>query len=176
MHQPGVEVRPLRQTSPATPHFNEVFLTDAVVPADAVVGDVHDGWRVTLTTLANERGNLGANTRGGGGRLELRDPVLTMPIREILAGAAADVDAPGAKLRGYHLLAEIAAPSATSGAIPWPASAWPAPSSTMTSPACRGLRAQATADARRQGRTDQATPLVSLQKLTASDEPPSPRS
>lgn len=54
MRQPGVEVRPLRQMNDHS-SFNEVFLTDARVPGDFVVGDVGDGWRVALTTLAFER-------------------------------------------------------------------------------------------------------------------------
>jgi alkylation response protein AidB-like acyl-CoA dehydrogenase len=54
MRQAGVEVRPLRQMN-GHASFNEVFLDDAVVPPDHVVGDVGDGWRVALTTLAHER-------------------------------------------------------------------------------------------------------------------------
>ncbi len=54
MHQPGVEARPLRQMN-GYASFNEVFLTDAHVPNELVVGDVADGWRVALTTLAHER-------------------------------------------------------------------------------------------------------------------------
>jgi alkylation response protein AidB-like acyl-CoA dehydrogenase len=54
MHQPGVEVRPLRQMN-GHASFNEVFLTDARVPRDHVVGAVGDGWRVARTTLAHER-------------------------------------------------------------------------------------------------------------------------
>jgi alkylation response protein AidB-like acyl-CoA dehydrogenase len=61
MHQPGVEARPLRQMN-GHASFNEVFLTDARVPATNVVGDVGDGWRVALTTLAHERG-FGALSR-----------------------------------------------------------------------------------------------------------------
>ncbi|NQY55739.1 MAG: acyl-CoA dehydrogenase family protein [Ilumatobacteraceae bacterium] len=63
MDQPGVEIRPLREL---TGHalFNEVFLTDARVRADALIGDENDGWRVANTTLQNERAGLGA---GGGG-------------------------------------------------------------------------------------------------------------
>jgi alkylation response protein AidB-like acyl-CoA dehydrogenase len=58
MRTPGVEVRPLRQmTGGAT--FNEVFFTDVRVPAANVVGEVNDGWRVTMTTLANERSASG---------------------------------------------------------------------------------------------------------------------
>jgi len=54
MHQPGVEARPLRQMN-GHASFNEVFLTEARVPADHVVGEVGDGWRAALTTLAFER-------------------------------------------------------------------------------------------------------------------------
>jgi alkylation response protein AidB-like acyl-CoA dehydrogenase len=54
MHQPGVEVRPLRQMN-GHASFNEVFLSDARVPADAVIGEVGGGWAVALATLAHER-------------------------------------------------------------------------------------------------------------------------
>jgi alkylation response protein AidB-like acyl-CoA dehydrogenase len=107
MHQPGVDVRPLRDMT-GRAHFNEVFLDDAVVAGVDVVGDVGDGWRVALTTLASERSSLGTNTRGGGGKLEVHGHDLSMPIRELLARAASEVDDPSAKLRGYRLLAELA--------------------------------------------------------------------
>ncbi len=54
MRQDGVEARPLRQMN-FHASFNEVFLTDARVPAENVVGDVGGGWPVALTTLAYER-------------------------------------------------------------------------------------------------------------------------
>ena len=64
MDQPGVEVRPLREmTGGAT--FNEVFLTDARVPHENVIGDVDEGWGVAVTTLAHERNSLGAGGMGG---------------------------------------------------------------------------------------------------------------
>ena len=44
MHQPGVVVRPLRQMN-GHASFNEVFLTDARVPNDNVVGAPGEGWR-----------------------------------------------------------------------------------------------------------------------------------
>ena len=62
MHQPGVEVRPLREMT-GRALFNEVFLSDARVPNDAVVGGLNKGWAVGNTTLMFERGALGA---GGG--------------------------------------------------------------------------------------------------------------
>jgi alkylation response protein AidB-like acyl-CoA dehydrogenase len=54
MHQSGVEARPLRQMNNHA-SFNEVFLTDARIPREFVVGQVGEGWRVALTTLAFER-------------------------------------------------------------------------------------------------------------------------
>ncbi len=57
MRQPGVEVRRIRQMT-GEAEFCEVFLTDARVPADLVVGEVHGGWPVALTTLAHERISL----------------------------------------------------------------------------------------------------------------------
>ncbi len=64
MHQPGVEVRPLREM---TGHamFNETFLTDARVPAGALIGGLNKGWAVANTTLGYERSGLGT---GGGSR------------------------------------------------------------------------------------------------------------
>jgi alkylation response protein AidB-like acyl-CoA dehydrogenase len=58
MQQDGVEVRPIVQMN-GYQSFNEVFLTDARIPADHVIGDVNDGWRVGLTTLAYERVGIG---------------------------------------------------------------------------------------------------------------------
>ncbi|MFW2332931.1 acyl-CoA dehydrogenase family protein [Ilumatobacter sp.] len=54
MRQPGIEVRPIRQMNEHS-SFNEVFLTDAVVPHENVVGGIGDGWAVARGTLAHER-------------------------------------------------------------------------------------------------------------------------
>ncbi len=54
MRDPHVEVRPLRQMN-GHASFNEVFLTDAPVPVDDVIGEVGAGWAVARTTLAHER-------------------------------------------------------------------------------------------------------------------------
>ena len=66
MHQPGVEVRPLRQIT-GEAEFNEVYLTDARVPDNYRIGAVGEGWGVSLTTLANERTSIGGGGGGGGG-------------------------------------------------------------------------------------------------------------
>lgn len=54
MQQDGVDVRPIKQMNMHA-SFNEVFISDARIPIDNVVGDINDGWRVGLTTLAYER-------------------------------------------------------------------------------------------------------------------------
>lgn len=54
MHQPGVDVHPLRQMN-GHASFNQVFLTDAEVLPEHLVLDVGRGWAVATTTLMHER-------------------------------------------------------------------------------------------------------------------------
>jgi len=54
MHQPGIEVRPLRQMN-GHASFNQVFFTDAVIEPEFLVGELGDGWKVATTTLMHER-------------------------------------------------------------------------------------------------------------------------
>ncbi len=58
MHGPGVEVRPLRQMT-GEAEFNEVYFTDTRIPNSEMLGGPGDGWRVSLTTLMNERVSIG---------------------------------------------------------------------------------------------------------------------
>ncbi|MFJ8824857.1 acyl-CoA dehydrogenase [Streptomyces sp. NPDC102467] len=50
----GIDIRPLREIT-GDSLFNEVYFDDVLLPADAVVGEVDDGWRVARHTLGNER-------------------------------------------------------------------------------------------------------------------------
>ena len=70
MHQPGVEVRPLREM---TGHamFNEVFITEARVHRDNIIGGLNNGWAVANTTLMFERASIGS---GGGGNFGVAIP------------------------------------------------------------------------------------------------------
>jgi alkylation response protein AidB-like acyl-CoA dehydrogenase len=88
MDQPGVEVRPLRQLT-GEAEFNEVFLTDAVVPDTDRIGGIGEGWRVAQATLMNERIAI------GGGAL---------PREGGMAGLAANAwrEHPEARTPGLH--------------------------------------------------------------------------
>lgn len=74
MHQDGVDVRPLTEMT-GRAIFNEVFIDDARVSADDLIGDDGNGWRVANDTLMFERMSLGAN------------PV---PLRSCAPGSIAD--------------------------------------------------------------------------------------
>jgi alkylation response protein AidB-like acyl-CoA dehydrogenase len=58
MDQEAVQVRPLRQIT-GEAEFNELFIEEARIPAENVVGGEGNGWKVALTTLMNERAGLG---------------------------------------------------------------------------------------------------------------------
>jgi alkylation response protein AidB-like acyl-CoA dehydrogenase len=58
MTLPGIEVRPLRQMT-GDAEFDEVFFDDVRVPAEALLGPLHEGWAVGMATLTNERGSIG---------------------------------------------------------------------------------------------------------------------
>jgi alkylation response protein AidB-like acyl-CoA dehydrogenase len=51
----GIELRPIQQPHGAS-HFTETFLTESRAPVDNIIGGMNNGWRVTMTTLGNERG------------------------------------------------------------------------------------------------------------------------
>jgi alkylation response protein AidB-like acyl-CoA dehydrogenase len=54
MHQPGVEVVPLRQMN-GHASFNQVFFTDAEIAPEFLVEQDGDGWKIATTTLMHER-------------------------------------------------------------------------------------------------------------------------
>ena len=78
MHAPGVEVRPLRQIT-GEAEFNEVYLTDVRIADADRIGDIGEGWRVSMTTLMNER-----TTIGGASGWRWRQPAASAAIEEAL--------------------------------------------------------------------------------------------
>ena len=72
MRAPGVEVRPLRQITGAA-DFNEVFLTDVVVPDSWRLGEIGEGWSVAIAMLMHERGAIGGSSSGGSGLFRMDD-------------------------------------------------------------------------------------------------------
>ncbi|MFS0780395.1 acyl-CoA dehydrogenase family protein [Bacillus sp. 1P06AnD] len=58
MHQSGVETRPIIQMD-GQHDFNEVYLNDAVAYDSDIIGEVDEGWRVTIALLMHERTGIG---------------------------------------------------------------------------------------------------------------------
>ena len=85
MDQEGIEVRPLRQITDEA-HFNEVFITDAIVPAENRLGEEGTGWQVLNTALAYERSVMGETARGP------RSGVATVTDEEPLVALAREAD------------------------------------------------------------------------------------
>jgi len=55
MDQDGIEVRPIQQITGGN-EFNEVFFSSARTPAEMIVGEPGDGWKVAMALLGFERG------------------------------------------------------------------------------------------------------------------------
>ena len=77
MKSAGVEIRPIKQIS-GDSNFNEVYFTDVRIPDSQRLGAVGDGWKVSLTTLMNER--LAVGDAGGTDVPELLELALRVDI------------------------------------------------------------------------------------------------
>jgi alkylation response protein AidB-like acyl-CoA dehydrogenase len=99
LHQPGVEVRPLRHITGEV-DFNEVFLDHAVVPDEQRVGAVGEGWKVANATLSGERQMVSGAGSGGVDRIGGRgiDHVIALARSR---GALADAAVRQALVRCY---------------------------------------------------------------------------
>ncbi len=95
MEQEEVQVRPLRQIT-GEAEFNELFIEEARIPDENVIGGVGNGWAVAITTLMHERAGLGAAAAASvkialGQLIELaqergadEDPVIRQKIAQLL--------------------------------------------------------------------------------------------
>lgn len=55
LHSPGVRIEPIRMASISDETFCEVFLDDVEVPVENLLGPLHGGWNVALSSLQHER-------------------------------------------------------------------------------------------------------------------------
>ena len=122
MKAKGVEVRPIKQINGGS-GFNEVFFSDVRVPDSQRVGGVGEGWKVSITTLMNERVSIGAGTSGSrirdifrlarecrrGGRPAIEDGA----VRQRLADAF--ITSKGLQYTSYRILSAL-----SRGATPGP--------------------------------------------------------
>jgi len=88
LHQPGIEIRPMKQINGGD-DFNEVFFTDAHTPADWIVGARGEGWKVSKSLLKHERNMLGGIDRSDA----MFNSLLGLARRTTRAGAPALQDA-----------------------------------------------------------------------------------
>jgi alkylation response protein AidB-like acyl-CoA dehydrogenase len=84
MHDPGVEVRPLRQADGGA-RFSEVFLDGVHVDDDQRLGPEGQGWALSMSTLSNERDGA--------------SDVFTVPVERLLIPWRGTRDRHGAALR-----------------------------------------------------------------------------
>jgi alkylation response protein AidB-like acyl-CoA dehydrogenase len=122
MKAPGVEVRPIKQINGGS-GFNEVFFTNVRVPDSQRLGGVGEGWKVSITTLMNERVSIGSGQGAGrvkdlfrlahkvkrNGRPAIEDSAVRQKLAEFFVASK------GLQYTGYRTLSAI-----SRGATPGP--------------------------------------------------------
>ncbi len=101
MEQDAVQVRPLRQIT-GEAEFNELFIEEARIPNDNIVGGESNGWAVAITTLMHERATLAFSlqvgvqialrelvekasaSRGSNGDAASEDPVIRQRLAQLM--------------------------------------------------------------------------------------------
>ncbi|MEZ5556979.1 MAG: acyl-CoA dehydrogenase [Pseudomonadales bacterium] len=99
MRSPGVDIRPIKQANGQS-EFNEVYFDNVRIPDAQRLGGVGDGWRVSLTTLMNERLAIGGGIATG--YPDLKELVESLPLGN---GVALDNPAVRSKLAEWHVKA-----------------------------------------------------------------------
>ena len=98
MKTPGIEVRPLK-TMAGELTFSELFFTDVEVPVENLLGPLHGGWGVAMTTLSHERAGVARLHLSISARLDkllddakgtaaIADPVLRDRLMDVYARVA----------------------------------------------------------------------------------------
>jgi alkylation response protein AidB-like acyl-CoA dehydrogenase len=113
METPGIECRPLRDVT-GDAMFNEVWFTDARIPASSLLGEENQGWQVAMGTLGHERVGtagiaitLAADLRSmiSAARAVNPDSLRDPEIRERIARAYTGIEF--TKLLNYRALTKI---------------------------------------------------------------------
>jgi len=118
MEQDAVQVRPLRQIT-GEAEFNELFIEEARIPHENIVGGEGNGWAVAITTLMHERFTLAfglqmsaqialgqlaekaRNTPGRDGRPASEDPVIRQRLAQLM------IEAEVLRLNAYRGLSAV---------------------------------------------------------------------
>lgn len=83
MEQEGVTVRPLVQMTGES-EFNEVFLDEARVPRQWVVGEVNAGWATAVALLAHERVQTGTGSMSGSAAQKSKAGRSPIPVEQLI--------------------------------------------------------------------------------------------
>ncbi len=117
MEQDAVQVRPLVQIT-GEAEFNELFIEEARIPHENIVGGEGNGWAVAITTLMHERATLAfglqvgvqialreliekARTTRGGDGTAAEDPVIRQRLAQLL------IEAEVLRLNAYRGLSAV---------------------------------------------------------------------
>lgn len=104
MSSPGITIRPLRQISGES-EFNETFFDNVEVPAENIVGNINEGWKIAMTTLAYERGPEDALGRQVRFKQELDKLLVT--LCQTMQGDRAAIDNPAIRQRLARAITEM---------------------------------------------------------------------
>jgi hypothetical protein len=83
LRTPGIEIRPVRTITGDQP-FAELFFSDVRVPASSLLGPLHGGWTVAMTTLSFERAGVAKLHLGLTRKLDrlLREPAAAASLAD----------------------------------------------------------------------------------------------
>lgn len=88
MEQAGVTVRPLVQMTGAS-EFNEVFMDEARIPKDWIVGQLNGGWATAVALLAHERVQTGTASMSGSANQRSKAGRSPIPVAQLIELAEA---------------------------------------------------------------------------------------
>lgn len=83
MEQEGVEIRPLVQMT-GEAEFNEIFIDEARIPRDWVVGEVNGGWATAVALLGHERQQTGTGSMSGAATQRSKAGRSPIPVAQLI--------------------------------------------------------------------------------------------